>query len=124
MTTSFSSVTTTLARHTGQRSEVGYSTCVAILNRWQNTHCRSRLSSGAPGFGRMGLATRVGAVLTFRGRPAAGPPEDSSMAQSVYDEIYARSMRDPAGFWAAAAEDIHWDRRWDRVFDDSRRPFY
>jgi len=46
------------------------------------------------------------------------------MAKSVYDETYARSMRDPDGFWAAAAEDIHWDRRWDRVFDDSRRPFY
>ena len=46
------------------------------------------------------------------------------MAKSVYGETYARSMRDPDGFWAAAAEDIHWDRRWDRVFDDSRRPFY
>src|SRR6266566_3095021 len=46
------------------------------------------------------------------------------MAKSVYDETYARSMRDPEGFWAAAAEDIHWVRRWDRVFDDSRRPFY
>ena len=46
------------------------------------------------------------------------------MAKSVYDEAYARSMRDPEGFWAAAAEDIHWDKRWDRVFDDSRKPFY
>ncbi len=46
------------------------------------------------------------------------------MGKSVYDETYARSMRDPEGFWAAAAEDIHWDKRWDRVFDDSRRPFY
>ncbi|HMH52194.1 MAG TPA: propionyl-CoA synthetase [Candidatus Acidoferrum sp.] len=42
---------------------------------------------------------------------------------TVYDEMYARSMRDPEGFWAAAAEDIHWDRRWDRVFDGSRSPF-
>jgi propionyl-CoA synthetase len=46
------------------------------------------------------------------------------MAKSVYDETYTRSMKDPNGFWAAAAEDIHWDRRWNRVFDDSRRPFY
>ena len=46
------------------------------------------------------------------------------MAKSVYDATYARSMRDPDGFWAMAAEDIHWDRRWDRVFDDSRPPFY
>jgi propionyl-CoA synthetase len=43
---------------------------------------------------------------------------------SVYDEVYARSMRDPEGFWAAAAEDIHWERRWDRVFDGSRDPFH
>jgi propionyl-CoA synthetase len=46
------------------------------------------------------------------------------MAKSVYDEVYARSMKDPQGFWAAAAEDIHWEKRWDRVFDDSRKPFY
>jgi propionyl-CoA synthetase len=43
---------------------------------------------------------------------------------SSYDEVYARSMRDPEGFWAAVAEDISWDRRWDRVLDDSRKPFY
>jgi propionyl-CoA synthetase len=46
------------------------------------------------------------------------------MPISTYDEIYARSQRDPEGFWAAAAEDILWFRRWDRVFDDSRPPFY
>ena len=44
--------------------------------------------------------------------------------RSVYDEVYGRWQRDPAGFWAAAAEDLYWDRRWDRVFDDSRPPYY
>jgi propionyl-CoA synthetase len=44
--------------------------------------------------------------------------------KSTYDEAYARSLRDPQGFWAQAAEDLSWDRRWDRVFDDSRPPFY
>ncbi len=43
---------------------------------------------------------------------------------SVYGEVYERAMRDPEGFWAAAAEDIYWERRWDKVFDDSRKPFY
>ncbi len=43
---------------------------------------------------------------------------------SRYDEVYARSIRDPQGFWAEAAEDIHWDRRWDRVLDDDNPPFY
>src|SRR5262245_49367721 len=42
---------------------------------------------------------------------------------SVYETIYARSLSDPEGFWGAAAEDVHWDRRWDRVRDDSRSPF-
>ena len=41
-----------------------------------------------------------------------------------YNEIYARSMRDPEGFWAAAAEAIDWDTRWEKVLDDSRAPFY
>jgi propionyl-CoA synthetase len=43
--------------------------------------------------------------------------------KSRYDEAYARSLRDPEGFWAAAAEDLFWDKRWDRVFDGSRPPY-
>ncbi len=42
----------------------------------------------------------------------------------TYDDIYARSLADPEAFWAEAAEEIHWERRWDRVLDDSRAPFY
>jgi len=41
-----------------------------------------------------------------------------------FDEIYTRSLEDPAGFWAEAAEALHWDRRWDRVLDDATPPFY
>jgi propionyl-CoA synthetase len=44
--------------------------------------------------------------------------------RSQYDESYARSLRDPEGFWASAAEDLYWDKRWDRVFDGSRPPYY
>ncbi len=43
--------------------------------------------------------------------------------KTVYDDVYTRSLRDPDGFWAAAAEDIHWERRWDRVLDASRPNF-
>jgi propionyl-CoA synthetase len=43
---------------------------------------------------------------------------------SIYGDLYARSLEDPEGFWARAAEEISWERRWDRVFDDSRPPFY
>jgi propionyl-CoA synthetase len=41
-----------------------------------------------------------------------------------YDEVYRRSLRDPDGFWGEAAEAIDWERRWDRVLDDSSPPFY
>ncbi|MEX2146906.1 MAG: propionyl-CoA synthetase [Candidatus Rokuibacteriota bacterium] len=44
--------------------------------------------------------------------------------KTTYPGVYARSMKDPAGFWGAAAEELYWDRRWDRVFDDSRPPFH
>jgi len=43
---------------------------------------------------------------------------------SRFDQIYRRSIEDPEGFWAEAAEAIHWDRRWDKVLDDSNKPFY
>jgi len=40
------------------------------------------------------------------------------------DEIYARSMDDPDGFWAEAAEAIDWDKKWDQVRDDSGAPHF
>lgn len=42
----------------------------------------------------------------------------------LFDEIYARSLRDPDGFWAEAAEAIEWDQRWERVLDDRDAPHY
>ncbi len=45
-------------------------------------------------------------------------------ATSTYDEVYARSMSDPERFWAEAAADIVWTKRWDSVLDDSAAPFY
>ena len=44
--------------------------------------------------------------------------------KNAYADIYRRSLADPAGFWAEAAQDIHWERKWDRVLDDTRKPFY
>jgi len=46
------------------------------------------------------------------------------MATSRYRDAYRRSLADPAGFWADAAEAIDWERRWERVLDDSRAPLY
>ncbi|MFC1368226.1 MAG: propionyl-CoA synthetase [gamma proteobacterium symbiont of Phacoides pectinatus] len=41
-----------------------------------------------------------------------------------YNETYARSMEDPEGFWAEAAQDIDWYKPWDKVLDDTNVPFY
>ncbi len=41
-----------------------------------------------------------------------------------YDIAFAESINDPDSFWAKAAEDCHWYRRWDKVLDDSNKPFY
>src|SRR5256885_14278898 len=41
-----------------------------------------------------------------------------------YQEIHRRSLAEPEAFWAEAAEAIEWEKRWDRVLDDSRPPFY
>ncbi|MEE8215894.1 MAG: propionyl-CoA synthetase [Acidiferrobacterales bacterium] len=46
------------------------------------------------------------------------------MAKRDFQSVYDRSLRDPDGFWAEAAEDVHWTKRWDKVLDDSNKPFY
>ncbi len=43
---------------------------------------------------------------------------------NAYDEAYQRSLDDPEGFWGAAAEDLVWTRKWDKVLDDSAAPLY
>jgi propionyl-CoA synthetase len=41
-----------------------------------------------------------------------------------YDEVFQRSIQDPNGFWGEAAEAISWEKKWDKVLDDSNPPFY
>jgi propionyl-CoA synthetase len=41
-----------------------------------------------------------------------------------YAETWRRSLERPEEFWAEMAEAIDWERRWDRVLDRSRPPFY
>ena len=43
---------------------------------------------------------------------------------SRYDAVYGDWQRDPQAFWAQAAENVHWFKRWDRVLDDANPPFY
>ncbi len=41
-----------------------------------------------------------------------------------YEAAYQQSIQDPDSFWGAAAEDCHWYKKWDKVLDDSGKPFY
>ncbi len=41
-----------------------------------------------------------------------------------YEVAHSQSMEDPNGFWGAAAEDCHWYKNWEKVLDDSNKPFY
>jgi len=41
-----------------------------------------------------------------------------------FEQVYARAQTDAEGFWAEAAEALDWDRKWDKVLDDSAAPFY
>ena len=43
---------------------------------------------------------------------------------SRYDETYLQSLKNPEEFWAEAAEDIFWHKKWDTVLDNSNPPFY
>ena len=41
-----------------------------------------------------------------------------------YDDAYKRSLEDREGFWSIAAGAIQWEKKWDRVLDDSKAPLY
>ncbi|MDX2471912.1 MAG: acetate--CoA ligase [SAR324 cluster bacterium] len=41
-----------------------------------------------------------------------------------YDAMYKRSIEDREGFWTEQAETLEWYKKWDKVLDDSNKPFY
>ncbi|NLC70181.1 MAG: acetate--CoA ligase [Desulfuromonadaceae bacterium] len=41
-----------------------------------------------------------------------------------WDEMSKRAQEDYEGFWAAEAEKLHWFKKWDKVLDESNKPFY
>ncbi|OGG86640.1 acetate--CoA ligase [Candidatus Kuenenbacteria bacterium RIFCSPHIGHO2_02_FULL_39_13] len=41
-----------------------------------------------------------------------------------YQAMLKKARGNPIKFWAEAANDIHWFKKWDKVFDDSQKPFY
>jgi propionyl-CoA synthetase len=47
-----------------------------------------------------------------------------TMKYSSYEEAYTRSMNDPDGFWAEAAEAVTWTKKWDSVVSSPKPDFY
>lgn len=43
---------------------------------------------------------------------------------NAYEAAFQRAIKDPDGFWSEAAQDCHWYKKWDKVLDDSNKPFY
>ncbi len=44
--------------------------------------------------------------------------------KGAYQKAYDESLKNPEEFWGRAAKAVHWDRPYERVLDDSKKPFY
>ena len=54
-------------------------------------------------------------------------PSEEVKAQAniqEYDEMYKRSIEDREGFWEEIAGEFEWYKKWDKVLDESNKPFY
>lgn len=54
-------------------------------------------------------------------------PSDSVKEQANikdFDSLYKRSIEDREGFWADEADKLDWFQKWDKVLDDSNKPFF
>jgi propionyl-CoA synthetase len=56
--------------------------------------------------------------------PPANQRLEEYKMNSAYADVYAGWLNSPENFWAEAAEAVHWYRKWDKVLDASRPPFY
>ena len=43
---------------------------------------------------------------------------------NAYEVAFKRAIKNPEEFWGEAAKNCHWYKKWDKVLDDSNRPFY
>jgi acetyl-CoA synthetase len=41
-----------------------------------------------------------------------------------WNELNEFAKKDYSGFWAEQANELHWFKKWDKVIDDSHKPFY
>jgi len=45
-------------------------------------------------------------------------------AHAKCEQLYDFAEKDYLGFWESEAQNLHWFQKWDKVLDDSRKPFY
>ena len=55
--------------------------------------------------------------LLIESRKYPPPPEFAAKANVNDPDIYERALEDPEGFWASVAENLDWDKKWDKVLD-------
>ncbi len=41
-----------------------------------------------------------------------------------WNELQKEASEDNTGFWEKRAEELHWFKKWDKVLDDSKKPFF
>lgn len=41
-----------------------------------------------------------------------------------WDELNKNASEDYIGFWESLANELDWSKKWDKVLDDSNKPFY
>jgi acetyl-CoA synthetase len=76
------------------------------------------------------VATEAPAVTTGTRRTLSGEvyyPSPEVIAQANiqdYEAQVRRAQEDLEGFWAERAEELEWYRKWDKVLDESQKPFY
>jgi propionyl-CoA synthetase len=50
--------------------------------------------------------------------------QGGNFMSNLYDQAHEQSIKDPEKFWGPIAEECHWYKKWDKVLDDSNKPFY
>ena len=45
-------------------------------------------------------------------------------ANAKCESLYTSAEKDPVTFWENEAKNLHWFTKWNKVLDDSNKPFY
>ena len=67
-------------------------------------------------------ATQVNIDSTLDEQRSFEPPAEFSRKAQIkslaeYEALYKESVEQPEKFWARAAEELHWFRKWDKVLE-------